>query len=220
MPSKSRKFFHDKLYPDVVQLIATHGLLNAPGRGRRYLGHITRSGVVMLCAAWELYTEEVIVEGIDFLVKSSMSPEFLPANVKTEIASVAKKSKHDHGALELCGDGWKDVYKNAAVAECAVLNTPKFSQVSGLFQKWLGVPAEELEGAWRHPADSLNDFVGLRGEIAHRGADAQYVRIERLTELTNLVDDLVVDTDNFLCHYLRRISTSNKRPWNAIPVAH
>jgi hypothetical protein len=40
---------------DVERIIVSHAQLNHKGLGRRGLGHITRSGILMLCAAWELY---------------------------------------------------------------------------------------------------------------------------------------------------------------------
>lgn len=46
---------------DVERLIESHGALSGTGQGRRGLGHLTRAGVVLLCAAWELYLEHVLL---------------------------------------------------------------------------------------------------------------------------------------------------------------
>jgi len=63
---------------DVDRLIESHGQLNHDGMGRRGLGHITRSGVLMLCAAWELYLEEMLVESVRILIRRATSPNQLP----------------------------------------------------------------------------------------------------------------------------------------------
>ena len=91
-------------------------------------------------------------------------------------------------------------------------NTPKFGPVAEVMKKWLNL--DDLDREWRHSKVELNEFVTLRGEIAHRGADAQYVRITELVRLKGLVDDLVVDTDRRCCDHLKAISPNNRRPWN------
>jgi len=60
MPSSAYQAFK-KNRVDVVRLIDSHGKLHAGTRGKKGLGHITRSGVVMLCASWELYVESLLV---------------------------------------------------------------------------------------------------------------------------------------------------------------
>ena len=211
MPSKARKLFRDKLLPDVVSLDETHRKVNPDGHGRRALGHITRSGVVMLCAAWELYMEEVLVEGAEFLVDGASDPDFLPDPVKGRISQVAKNDKHDFGALRLCGFGWKDVYVDSVKKDAEKLNTPKYGNINELFSKWLAI--DDISANWRHDRDVLNEFVRTRGEISHRGAGADYVRISRLREYKKIIDELVVDTDRFLSDHLKEIAFHNKRPW-------
>jgi len=50
MPSTSFLKFETNMLTDVDRIISSHTQLNHDGRGRRGLGHITRSGVLMLCA--------------------------------------------------------------------------------------------------------------------------------------------------------------------------
>ena len=120
--------------------------------------------------------------------------------------------------LDLCGSGWKVVYHNAVANDCARLNTPKFGNISTLMNDWLGVNIEKLESAWTHTKEELNEFVTRRGEIAHRGADALYVRRSALGEYCNLIDQFTVDTDNFLRTHLCECVGDGRRPWNRIPV--
>ena len=211
MPSQSRNDFRKKLLPDVTALIDSHRMLNPNGRGRRRLGHITRSGVLMLCAAWEIYNEDVLIECIEFIVKHECNAHNLPDRVKGKICQAAKKDKHEFGVLRLSGNGWKAVYRKEAVRQCEALNTPKFGNISSLFHDWLGIEESKLEDAWRHSKLELNEFVTLRGEIAHRGGDAKYVPISELKSLKEKIDDLIVDTDRMLCLYTRDLI--GKQPW-------
>lgn len=218
MPSDSRQFFKRKLLPDVGKLLETHDELNPPGRGRRHLGHITRSGVLSLCSAWELYVEDVVLESAKFLIRDITTPDNLPDRVKGMIVKVAKADKHNFGVLTLCGTGWKTIYLDAVRTNCERLNTPKFGNVSSLMYDWLGVDIGSLEDAWRNPKAHLNDFVTLRGEIAHRGADAQYVRRDALSNSITLIDQFTIDTDNFLRSHLYECTNMVRRPWNTIPI--
>jgi hypothetical protein len=220
MPSGAKNLFSGKLIGGVAKLIDTHNELNPPGRGKRQLTHITHAGVLMLCAAWELYVEEVVAESATFLVRDAASPDFLPDRIKGKIAQVAKNDPHNHGALKLCGEGWKELYVNAAKSACAKLNTPKFGSVSELFYDWLDIKSDELAASWRHDSAELNAFVTLRGEIAHRGADAPYVRRDKLKECLTMIEMLAVDTDNFLARHLKALSHNGRRPWNVSPIPH
>ena len=218
MPSNARQLFKRKLLPDVKKLLETHDELNPVGRGRRHLGHITRSGVLSLCSAWELYVEEVVLESAQFLMQDVDVPDGLPDRIKGMLVKTAKADKHNFGVLNLCGTGWKAVYQRAVVIECAHLNTPKFGNISSLMHDWLGVDTDELENAWTHTKDDLNEFVTRRGEIAHRGADAEYVRRSALAEYCDLIDRFTIDTDNFLRNHLCECADDRRRPWNIIPV--
>ena len=89
---------------DVDRIIYSHRQLNHDGLGRRGLGHITRSGVLMLCAAWELYVEEVMLEGVTYFSDKIDNPKELPNSgaeddvrfvLKAEIRPACRKSKAD-----------------------------------------------------------------------------------------------------------------------------
>ncbi|WP_161634102.1 HEPN domain-containing protein [Sulfitobacter noctilucae] len=220
VPSNSRQNFKRKLLPDVTKLLQTHEELSPPGRGRRHLGHITRSGVLSLCSAWELYIEDVTIECANFLVDTADVPDALPDRVKGQLVKASKADTHNFGVLKLCGSGWKDVYLETVTAHCNRLNTPKFGQISSLLHDWLGVAEADLEAAWSNPRESLNSFVTLRGEIAHRGADAEYVRRDCLSGYVDMIDQFTIDTDNFLRYHISSIMTENRSPWNRIPLLH
>jgi hypothetical protein len=114
MPSVALQKFERNMLEDVDRIIGSHGDLNHEGMGRRGLGHITRSGVLTLCAAWELYLEEVLVEAVRWLIERADTPDQLPKPVQKELAKVARESKHELKPLELAGQGWEQVYDHHA----------------------------------------------------------------------------------------------------------
>src|SRR5690606_14126079 len=155
------------------RLIKSHGKLHDGTPGKKGLGHITRSGVVMLCACWELYAESLLVEGLRHLSAKCESPDQLPLVVQKALAKHVREAKHELRPLALANSGWRDVLISQAQQECAALNTPKAGPLDSLFQKYLGLP--KLSDSWGCGAKTLNAFVGVRGDIAHRGRAASYV---------------------------------------------
>ncbi|WP_197714073.1 HEPN domain-containing protein [Ferriphaselus amnicola] len=195
---------------DVDRIIESHNALNHDGLGRRGLGHITRSGVVMLCAAWELYVEELLVETARVLCTRATSPDQLPEHVQREISKVVRESKHELKPLELAGDGWKMVYENHCIQTTQSINTPKSTILVPLFKRLSGV--EDISESWTLGATALNEFVTVRGDIAHRGRDAGYIQINTLTTYRDQILRFVIDTDNGMADFIQGNSTGNS-PW-------
>ncbi len=146
MPSVAFQKFERNMLDDVDRIIKSHKQLNHSGLGRRGLGHITRSGVLMLCAAWELYLEEIIIEAVNVLIERATSPTSLPQAVQKEIAKYVKESKHELKALELAGDGWKVTYHNHATQSLVGFNTPKSATVFiGTHKEYDEIDANSVE---------------------------------------------------------------------------
>ena len=211
MPSAALQKFEANMLVDVDRIIDSHGDLNHDGMGRRGLGHITRSGVLMLCAAWELYLEELALESARVFVDRVDSPDQLPLPVQKEIAKVVRDSKHELKPLEMAGDGWVTIYQNQVGQLMSALNTPKSTNLDPLFKRILGV--EEVSEFWSAGKQSINAFVSARGDIAHRGRDAGYVTINRLQEYRTLIVSSVVETDNCMADHLQSSTPTNRSPW-------
>jgi len=215
MPSSALLKFENNLLVDVDRLIDSHGQLNHEGMGRRGLGHLTRSGVLMLCAAWELYLEELLIESARTIANRANSPDDLPKQVQKEIAKAVRNSKHELKPLELAGEGWREVYLNHALAKVQSLNTPKSTPVDNNYFHLIGIP--DLSHNWSIGAAEIHSFVGARGDIAHRGRDAQYVVIGGLVQYRDHISRTVIDTDNALADFLRD-NTTGRSPWRRRPV--
>ncbi len=209
MPSKAFDKFKKYMLKDVNSLIEVHGELNHTGGGRRGLGHITRSAVVMLCAAWELYLEELIVESVEYLNSENDSPSQLPLEVKKTLAKYVKDHKHNLKALEIAGEGWKNCLLEYSKLEVEKLNSPKKSPVNQLFNKFLGI--NKISDCWNY--SDVDNFVKIRGSIAHKGSDTDYINITALKTYLNEISNTVVETDNYVAGYLKDNTPNKSMPW-------
>lgn len=207
MPSQARLNFERNLSRDVERLEELHRS-QFPGPGRPH-SILTRSGIFLLCAAWELYCEEVIKEGFVHVVGLANSPLNLPEHPRRTLANAVKADKHDLAVLRMAGDGWKDYLSEHADKKIGELNTPNCENVTELFKKFVGIDIAPILG----PHDTtLQTFIGKRGDIAHHGAQAAHVSINDLEGDHNFIQTLVVRLDNEIIQLIQ--TASGVRPWN------
>lgn len=138
MPSNALSKFEGKMLVDVERIADSHAALNHDGGGRRGLGHITRSGVLMLCASWELYVEELAIEVANCLAQRANAPTQLPLHAQKELSRLVRDHKHDLKPLELAGSGWEQVYTSHVREVIGGLNTPKSGPIDETYKKLLG----------------------------------------------------------------------------------
>lgn len=210
MPSSAFEKFEGNLIVDVQRIIASHGQLNHEGYGRRGLGHITRSGVLMLCAAWEFYLEELLIASAKEFINRVESPKDLPMDVQKEISQTVKNSKHELKPLELAGDGWSSMYINHVHESVDKLNTPKSTNVDPLYRRLLGV--QNLSNIWTLGERTINAFVAARGDIAHKGSAARYIGISQLQNYKLQIEQTILETDNFMADYIQS-TLGGRSPW-------
>ena len=213
MPSNALGKFEGAMMKDVNRIIATHASIQNGGRGNKALGHLTRSGVLLLCAAWELYVEELMIEAVRECSQRAQSPSDLPKSVQKSIAEHVKGSQHQLRVLALAGDGWRAVYAEMAVEWVSSLNTPNKHNINEGFKKLIGI--EGLASNWSFGDNSVNDFVKARGDVAHKGSAAGNIHMNKLRE-TYLPQIMrcAVDTDNAVSTYIRSIFEPKAYPWN------
>lgn len=178
------------------------------GQGRPY-SVLTRSGIFLLCAAWELYCEEVIAESVRHLLDWCRDPLLLPEQARRTMVQAVKNDRHDLAALRLAGEGWKQYYLERATDNLAALNTPSAVKVAELFSRLVGV---DVNPVLQPISDRLSAFISKRGDIAHRGAQAGHISIHDLDTDYQLICEAVRDLDNFLVDPIRAII--GYRPWN------
>lgn len=196
---------------DARRLHQAHGVLSNGKPGKKGLGHITRSGVVMLCAAWERYHESALLEGAKYFSKQMRDPATLPLPVKKHLSSYVRKANHDLKPMDLAGDGWRTLYVAVVADETQTLNTPKSEKLKSLYERLLGVP--DASTYWSTGGKPIDDFVSARGDIAHNGRKAPYIAAGSLIHYIEMIESVASEHDNQLCDYLKGASGSGYQPW-------
>ncbi len=166
----------------------------------------------MLCAAWEHYCEALIRESVVYLCSNLNTPMKLPKDVQKEISKAVKESSHELRPLHLSGNGWKQVYQDHANALLNALNTPKSGKLNDHFKRLTGIT--KISDSWSQGENILDDFVSVRGDIAHQGRHADYVTITNLDSYRDQVRRYAVETDNAISEYLKVATANNYKPWN------
>ena len=134
--------------------------------------------------------------------------------VQKELAKHVREAKHELKCLHLANDGWRIVLLSHAEQICNALNTPKAGPLDDLFHKFLGL--ESLSDKWSCGGNTLNGFVGVRGDIAHRGRAATYVTLEKLKDQLSLIDCAAKETDNAVREHIRTATAKRHQPWKII----
>jgi hypothetical protein len=210
MPSQAFVHFRQNIL-DVDKLIESHRLLNNGNPGKKGLGHITRSGIVILCATWELYIESLLNESLTLLLSRKNHPNELPTIAKKTLARLVKEDKHDLKPIELAGDGWRNTFSVYAQRETDLLNSPKSEKIDTLYKRYLGIV--NLSSSWVTPPTDLDTFVGKRGAIAHQGRQANYIKIGELIAYRKIIYNLVTEVDQQVLDYLISLDPGLNQPW-------
>lgn len=203
---------YTKNLKDVHRLIVLHRNISGNDRGKRGLGHLTRGGLLLLCAAWERYIETVLVEGAEFLCSKLTPFTDLPAGPQQNVRDYVNSNETPWTPVQLSTNDWKLIYVSAINAKVGKLNTPKHEKIKPLFTKYLALP--DIGACWTKGTTIIDDFVSLRGEVAHRGREGRYIQFKLLTDHESLIKQYAIETDNQLSDHLRMLVTPNLRPWN------
>lgn len=145
MPSNSYIDFLE-LLEDVNQLRATHFSYSRGVRGRKKLGYLTRSAIVMLCAAWERYNENVLIECIHIILGTNIQANSLSKHTKEYLSIRVKENKNNIYPIEMADNGWRNLWVGYATNETDSLNTPNSENLNKLFKRYLGI--EDYSKIW------------------------------------------------------------------------
>ena len=219
MPSKALRKFEGAMMRDVDRMIATHRDIQGGTKGNKGLGHLTKAGVLLLCAAWELYDDEVLLEGVKHLIDRRKMPDDLPLPIQKTISKYVRKFNHELKPLELAGSGWKDVYREVANGWVNGLNTPKSTILDQGFNTLLGL--EGLSQNWSHGAETVDKFVSVRGDVAHRGSDVGSIHMNVLRDKYQVqLSECAVQTDNAITLFIRQQYSNQGVPRNRRMLDH
>jgi HEPN superfamily RiboL-PSP-like protein len=203
--TKARRKFEQNA-EDVAALLAIHTFMGGerPGRRNRNLEALNKAGIVLVSAIWEAYCEDLAEEALGHLIKHTKTPDALPKALRQIVAREVKADKNDLSPWTLAGDGWKALLtkRTADLREQRnrALNTPKADNIDGLLAETIGIPGASSSWHWNKmlvatARTKLDEYLTLRGDIAHRGAAAKTVRKSQVEDFVGHVFRLVEKTD-------------------------
>lgn len=215
MASKARNAFDENM-EDVARLLALHEGAGGNGPGRRYgLEVLNKSAVVLLTSYWESYCEDIAEEALELLVSKIKSPDELPESIRKLIVKELKEDKHDFAIWQLADDNWRVYLKsrleNYKSTRNRNFNTPKHAQVDELFETALGIKGISNSWLWDKTTAAtakkkLNNFVELRGAIAHRGKGEGSVTKKNVTDFKDLISTLAARTGGAVNRHIHKIT--------------
>jgi hypothetical protein len=212
MPSSAYNTFRTKLLKDVDSLIETHSRMKTGNRGRQHQGHLTRSALFVLCAAWEHYIE-LLCEELFNKMLPQVKCDSLERRYKLKLINIVKNHAPDESyCLNLAGEGWKVLLKESMMNEIDKFHSPKFLPVKQLISDYIGFDLSSLMRA--EDISLVDDLVKNRGEIAHKGGKAYYPTIGEVKNYRDCICTIVMKIDDKLAEHGK--ITTGKKPWQVI----
>lgn len=192
-----------------------------PGRPSPYSGVevLNRAAIVFICACWEAYVEDAAIEAFDHLCNAPTA-DAITTKVKALVGESLATASDKSTIWNLADKGWQDVliaHRQSVMKKWVEsFNTPKSAQVDWLFENLLGL--RNLTSKWRWKkmtketaARKLDEFISMRGDIAHRLKSSDNVKKNAGTRFLNHVERLAKATDAALFDHLRK--QLGRRPW-------
>lgn len=220
MPSIAKRSFRENAR-DIERLLEIHAEIGGTGPGRRVrLEVLNKSAIVLISACWEAYCEDVAAEMLNHIVEHARGPSRLPKELKKRVAKEVRAEKNELAPWDLAGGGWRRLLRTRLATMKTErdrrVNTPKSVQIDSLFEEAIGFPT--ISGAWRWRGMSrqnarrkLDEFVELRGAIAHRGSAAESCHKSDAVDFLAHVQRLVTATESALHGFAR--DATGRVPW-------
>ena len=158
---------------DIEALWGLHTEKSGATKGRKYgVEVLNKSVIVFVCAAWEAYCEDVLLEAVVHLSNDCTHIQ-LPEKVKAIIGEGLQEDKNLKAPWSLAGEGWKTCFQENAEIRVNKLNTPNPNNLEKLFEQSLGLKGLCETWKWQgcsntQAKNKLIGFIKLRGAIAHR----------------------------------------------------
>lgn len=218
MESNAKQKF-DKNCEDINKLLGFHELSGGSSPGRRYgLEVLNKSAVVLICAIWEAYCEDIAAEGLENIVNDATSADNLSEDIKKQVVKYLEKEKHDLKAWKLADRGWRDLLRSMLVdlqeQRNRNLNTPKSDNINDLFEKSLGINKISTHWRWKKMSShqstvKLDKYINLRGAIAHRGKAGETVQKQQVIAFLNHVKQIVDIIETVVYKYVIQMTVKD-----------
>jgi hypothetical protein len=197
---------------DIDLLLETHARLTGEGKGRRgpEANVLNRSAIVLGCAAWEAYLEDVCAEACAFLRDKAKTEKAIPDGIKYAVIERLKEDKGESDVRywRLSDNRWRrSAIKDAVGAITARFQSPSAANADALVAKCLGL--KPISEACANKAGKLDHFVELRHEIAH-GAAAKVVHKNEVQDFRALLRALAEKIDARIGDHVNDLLTKER----------
>jgi hypothetical protein len=113
--SAAQSAFEVDAVPQVQRLIDIHKTIGGTGPGRRRnLESLNKSAIVLTCAFWEAFVEDLASESLRHLAEHAESPSMLPLDLRKSVVKAIlrnQKNKNELAPWDLAGDGGRPSYE-------------------------------------------------------------------------------------------------------------
>lgn len=191
-----------------------------PGRKDKKVQILNKSSIVLLTACWETYVEEVVSAGFEFLIENCEAHSNIPSSVLVKSSKQLKDDKDNSSIWKLAGDGWKDIlkeYGNEILGQkIDYFHVPRPDNIDTLYENLLGMKKVTSHWKWKNMNNNavktkLNDFIDLRGSIAHKIKTDRNVWKKDVKEYRILLIFISIILHNRVNDFLKL--KTGKRPW-------
>ena len=222
MPSVSLADLEDNL-AQVDRLFEIHREVGGQERGRRHQGLevLNKSAVVLTCACWEAFIEDLCLEAVDHLTKEVKTPEAIPQSLR---ASCFKRLEiREAGDFwKIAVANWKKIVKDNAESRAHGrkgdygFTTPSAENVKELFRHTIGLRDATENWKWQKQSrassvNKLKELIRLRSKIVHRVETPDSVHLHDAKKQRQFIGNLGEATDESVRRYLE--NTTNTSPW-------
>lgn len=155
--------------PVIIDDLKTHKVSEFNNKKRA----IYKNLIINICASFEVFLEETLVQSIDFISEKAESSKEIPANIKVRIAENLINKSDNRQIWEISDDGWRNHLKINLEALKNKFHTPRPDKIDDYFYKSIGIKSISKNWKWsgfsaKNSEDYLNNFMTLRGNIVHR----------------------------------------------------
>jgi hypothetical protein len=137
VPLSEARFSFDA-YPQVKRLLTIHETLGGSGPGRRHsLEVLNKSAIVMTCAFWEAFVEDLAADALKHLARHATSARDLSIDLRKSILDELRREKNELAMWDLADGEWRDILRRRAkrITEAAdrSLSSPTSQKVDEFF---------------------------------------------------------------------------------------
>ncbi len=220
MSSKaSAKFQKNK--QDIDRLWAIHEEVAGGGTGRKHDVEVLNSAAIMfITACWESFVEDLATEAFDFMLANVTKASAVPSKVQDFATRPIFVQKDSRQVWDLADTGWRAVlltHRDATLKKWLdPLNTPKTKQVDELYEELLSIRKLSENWHWygmgaEQAGEKLDEYITIRGNIAHRLHHDETVYKNWGTDYLNHVQTLVEKCDQAVAAHLQTLT--GRQPW-------